>query len=162
MITIIRNDREARFAHDIYGIKIKEELPNYKIIGTTRNEGICIYESPNYGAVAQTFDIIVEAMCNGDRTILITPPVVEKAMSKEEFFDHCMVHDFRPINEDNPIRPNEDMYGRPINSHTVNESSKPPYEPDFYAWDSDQRNFGFLPKNSFDNKYLNNTNPYMD
>ena len=75
MITVIRNDHKARFAHDIYGVKIKEEKPMYKLIGTTRNEGICLYESPNYGEVAHTFDIITDAIMNGDKSIIIMPPV---------------------------------------------------------------------------------------
>lgn len=164
MITVIRNDREARFAHDIYGIKINEELPKYKIIGTTRNEGICIYESCNYAAVAHTFDLIVEAISNGEQSILINPPVVDHRLSKEEFFDQCecAVHDLRCIDDDHPIKHTEDLYGRPItpDNHTVNEHPER-YQPDFYAWNTEERNFGHLDKNSFDNRYLNNVNPYM-
>ena len=31
MITVIRNDLEAKYTHDVYDIKIKEELPLYKL-----------------------------------------------------------------------------------------------------------------------------------
>lgn len=165
MITVIRNDCKARFAHDIYGVKIKEELPNYKLIGTTRNEGICIYESPNYGAVVTTFDIIVEALMSGQKSILINPPVVHKKMTKEEFVQETNVHDFIPIDEKHPIPNGHDMFGRKLapevfgDNRPVNEEL-PPYrpipEPDFYAWNSDESTLNPMDKHSFNNKYLTN------
>jgi len=161
MITVIRNDRDARYAHDVYGIKIKEDLPLYKVIGTTRNEGICLYESPNYAAIAQVFDHIVEAMSNGDKTVLIIPPMPPKLLTKEEYFDQCAVHDFRHFSEEEPIRRTEDLYGRPLNeNHLVNELPQP-YRPEYYNWNRNEKYVDNLQKNSFDNRYLNNTNPYM-
>lgn len=162
MITIIRNDKDNRFAHDVYGIKIKEELPKYKIIGTTRNEGICIYESVNYASIARIFDQIIEAITNGDKTVLIVPPIETTLMTKEEFFDHCSIHDFRAIDEEHPIRRDEDLYGRPIpeSNHNVYENPQR-YDQDFFAWKTQEQNFSPLQKNSFDNRYLNNVNPFM-
>jgi len=166
MITVIRNDCKARFAHDIYGVKIKEELPNYKLIGATRNEGICLYESPNYGAVVKTFDIIVEAIMNGEQSILICPPVVDKKMSKEEFIEKTNVHDFVKDLDKLPVD-GYDMFGRKLSPEVfgdcrpVNEQNPPfrPYnETDFYAWNSNESTLPLNPleKNSFNNKFLNN------
>lgn len=160
MITVIRNDREAKYTHDVYDIKIKEELPLYKLIGTTRNEGICLYESPNYGAVAQTFDIIVNSIMNGEKSILIIPPVVDKGMSKEEFIKESDIHDFIKVDEDNPIPLDCDIYGRPLNCNSVYEQSQP-YQQDFYAWETPNSTFNPLNKNSFDNKFLGNQYPYQ-
>lgn len=167
MITVIRNDHKARFAHDVYDIKIKEEKPMFKLIGTTRNEGVCLYESPSYGAVAHTFDKIVDAIMNGEKSIMILPPVHEhKPMSKEEF-DCCEIHDLHHFDEDHPIPPGHDMYGRRItekfigdnNCHTVNET--PNYIPQgdnfFYNWQDSAENMPmYSGKNSPDNRFLNN------
>jgi hypothetical protein len=156
MITVIRNDTNAKFAHDIYGVKIKEEAPIFKLIGTTRNEGICIFESPNYGVVAQTFDIIVDAIVSGEKSILITPPIVDRGMSKEEF-DTCDIHDYIKIDEDHPISINHDMYGRKIEDDYQVYEKPQRYEQDFYAWNTNQMTTPPpFSKNSYDNKYLNN------
>lgn len=137
MITIIRNDKDARFAHDVYGIKIKEELPMYKIIGTTRNEGLCIYESSNYAAVTRIFDIIIEAISNGEKNILIIPPIVDHKLTKEEFINSSDIYDYRKIDDDNPIRFNEDIYGRKIeNFNSINDDNTM-----YYSWDCDKNNF---------------------
>lgn len=158
MITVIRNDVKERYAHDVYDIKIKEELPNYKLMGTTRNEGVCLYESPNYAAVANTFDIIIEAITSGQKTILILPPVSDKIMTKEEFNESISnIHDFRVIDDDHPILPNQDMYGRKIdNCNSVYETPTFP-SAEFYAWNENNSNIpDAFNKNGFNNKYLNN------
>lgn len=114
MITIIRNDKDARFAHDVYGIKIKEEKPIYKIIGTLNNEGICLFESPNFCEIAETFDYIINAIMDGKPFVTIRPPIANKCMTKEEF-DSGEVYDFvtyKPKTNDRMI--NKDIYGRPL------------------------------------------------
>lgn len=162
MITIIRNDREAMFAHDVYGVKIKEDQKNYKIIGTTRNEGLCVFESCNYAEVARTFNKIIDAISHGEKSVLINPCTVKTMMSKEEFLDRCAVYDTRRIDEDHPIKRTEDLYGRPLTDscHKVNEPYTR-YQPDYYGWNTDERMHGFLDKNSTDNRYLNNVDPFM-
>lgn len=113
MIIVIRNDRWARFAHEIHGIKIKEEKPMYKILATLQNEGLCIYESANFAEIARTFDIIIEAIQNGEPYIIIHPPVSDKIITREEF-DNGNVYDFfiEPDKKDRPL--DLDIYGRKL------------------------------------------------
>ena len=74
MITIIRNDHEMKFCHDVSGIKIKEEKPEYQIIAILHNEGLPIFKSCEYEEVARPFDIIVNAIVSGESYIMIEPP----------------------------------------------------------------------------------------
>jgi hypothetical protein len=172
MITIIRNDKQARFAHDVYGIKIKEDKPLYKIIGTLNNEGICIYESPNYNEVAVTFDTIIEAILNGEKSIMIHPPLAEEAMTKEEF-DSNAIHDFATYGDDLSKPPEAvygyDFYGRPIQGYERDRNKIPndfkittnvPHDNDYqsyYDWQHQPENKKTWNNKSFDNVYPEQT-----
>lgn len=156
MITIIRNDHQCRFAHEIHGIKIKEEKPNYKILATLENEGLCIYESPNYCEIASTFDMIVEAIMNGDRYVFVRPPIADKMMTKEEF-DSSDIHDFCKYKEDDPDRPlNLDIYGREIPQD--NRDFNTFDEDEYYEW----QNYEDKKRNTWNNKNLDNRYPPND
>lgn len=169
MITVIRNDHQARFAHDCYGFKIKEEKPTYKIIGTLNNEGICIYESPNYAEIAITFENILNAIVNGQKYVFIHPPIKDKTMSKEEF-DASDIQDFCTFktydNEDTDVRKipafGYDMYGRPITGYKRDDlpkgfkPTKNEYQ-DMYDWQHQSEKKGFTNVSpdlkNFDNIY---------
>lgn len=155
MITIIRNDKFARFAHEVHGIKIKEEKPVYKIVATLENEGLCVFESPNYAEIAATFDIIVEAIMEGKPYVFLAPARAARAMSQEEFDNG--IHDFCRYKEDErPI--DKDLYGRELPKYKPEDIDYrdvlPPREDfdDFYAWQRNQR--GTKPNN-----YMNNYPP---
>lgn len=161
MITVIRNDRDARYAHDVYDIKIKDENPMYKLIGATRNEGVCLYESANYAAVAHVFNVIIEAIMSGEHSVMIMPPHNHNHSLTKEEFDPCDVHDFMKLDDDHPIKIGHDRYGRKVedvfgNDHYVFEG-KPLDTSNFYAWEENEQNIPNLGKNSFDNKFLVNS-----
>lgn len=174
MITIIRNDCQARFAHDVYGLKIKEEKPLYKIIGTLNNEGICLYESPNYGEIAITFDIIIDAIMSGAKSVMIHPPKATEKLTKEEY-DESDIQDFCTYGnaEKREMPPlGTDMYGRPLNPPP--EDCKPCHHDDIPEnWqispDKDCQDYyssqyksefdGYRSHKTFNNKYYDNNYP---
>lgn len=158
MIVIIRNDHQCRFAHEIHGVKIKEEKPNYKIIATLENEGLCVYESPNYCEVAKNFDKIVEAIINGDRYVYVRPPIAMEAMTKEEF-ENSDIHDFCNYKEDDERPLNCDIYGRPLNPNNIEETEFD--ETQCYEWqDHDSKKRNYCNNRYLDNHYSNNNDDF--
>lgn len=112
MITIIRNDRQAKFIHDVYGVKIKDEKPIYKVVGTLNNEGICIFESANYREVATVFELIMDAVINGEKAITINAPVATQSLTKEEYDE--TIHDYCGFDSEHKPEYPCDIYGRPL------------------------------------------------
>lgn len=164
MITVIRNDHHMRYAHDIYDVKIKEEKPMYKLIGTTRNDTTTLFECPNYAVTYRMFEVIINAILNGEKSVVIIPPIEEPPHMAKDDFDCSDVHDFVPYNDDK--RPPEyDFYNRKIDEtymasdcHTVYEEPTTPNTTTqyFYKWQEPEELVPPQRKNSFDNKFLNN------
>lgn len=107
MITIIRNDPQMKFCHDVVGVKIKPEKPYYQIIAILHNEGLPVFKSVDYEEVERTFDKIVQAIISGASYIVLDPPQNRRRKSKEECmcdgvldFDSCNRDDLKIISPD--------------------------------------------------------------
>ena len=109
MITIIRNDPQMRFAHDVQGIKLKNEKPMYSIIASIPNEGgLPVFKSTDYKEISIVFDRIVQAITNSESYIVLDPPHSKKVRPAEEcefdgvmdFGDCSEKHCHPPINMD--------------------------------------------------------------
>ena len=128
MITIIRNDPQMKFCHDVVGVKIKPEKPYYQIIAILHNEGLPVFKSVDYEEVERTFDKIVQAIISGASYIVLDPPQNKKRKTKEECqfdgvldFDSCNKDDLKAVSP-NDFRDPE--FNKPHRHHILPDHPK--------------------------------------